>query len=162
MTIQSHSTTSSAVIPVPAAVGARSMYASRNTVSPAVWSRKVAQPNQSSVVVMTPGQPSHLQLGGAGWSVSEEREAVTDGRGLDETHRGLVTRLAEEALARTEHDREDDQPDLIDQVVLHQRAPELITGRNDDLSVQLALQFRDLVHDIAREDPRVVPVGIHE
>ena len=70
--------------------------------------------------------------------------------------------LAEEALARPEHDREDDQPQLVDQVVLDQRSPELMAGRDDDLSVQLLLEPRDLGHHVAREDRRVVPLGIHE
>jgi len=33
--------------------------------------------------------------------------------------------------------------------VLDQCAPELIAGRDDDFSVQLLLQLRDLLHDIA-------------
>jgi hypothetical protein len=51
--------------------------------------------------------------------VGEEGEAVTDGLGVDEAHGLLVAGLAEEALASPEHDREDDQPQLVDQVVLH-------------------------------------------
>ena len=50
--------------------------------------------------------------------VGEEDEAVTDGLGIDEAHGLLVAGLAEEALARPEHDWEDDQPQLVDQVVL--------------------------------------------
>ena len=50
--------------------------------------------------------------------VGEEGEAVTDGLGIDEAHGFLVAGLAEESLASPEHDREDDQPQLVDQVVL--------------------------------------------
>ena len=50
--------------------------------------------------------------------VGEEGEAVTDCLGIDEAHGFLVAGLAEEALASPEHDREDDQPQLVDQVVL--------------------------------------------
>ena len=64
--------------------------------------------------------------------------------GIDEAHGLLVAGLAEEALAGPEHDREDDQPQLVDQVVLDQRAPELVAGGDDDVSVQLLLQLRDL------------------
>src|SRR6478752_230961 len=52
ITIQSHSSTSSAVSPVPGAPGARSMYASRKIVSPAHRSRNVAHPYQSSVATL--------------------------------------------------------------------------------------------------------------
>jgi RNA polymerase sigma-70 factor (ECF subfamily) len=82
--------------------------------------------------------------------VGEEGEAVTDGPGVDEAHGLLVAVLAEEALASAEHNREDDQPQLVDQVVLDERAPELIAGGDDDFSVELLLQLRDLGHNIAR------------
>ena len=67
--------------------------------------------------------------------VGEEGEAVTDCLGIDEAHGFLVAGLAEEALASPEHDREDDQPQLVHEVVLDQRAPELIAGRDNDFSV---------------------------
>src|SRR4051794_3478868 len=94
--------------------------------------------------------------------VAEENEAVADGLGLDEAHGRLVAGLAEQALASPEHDREDDEPHLVDEVVLDEGAPELIAGRDDDLSVQLPLELRDLGHHVAPEGCRVVPVGIHE
>jgi hypothetical protein len=47
----------------------------------------------------------------------------------------LVARLAEEALAGAEHDREDLQPQLVDEVVLHQRVHEPEAGRDDDFPV---------------------------
>ena len=56
----------------------------------------------------------------------------------------LVAGLAEQALARAEHDREDDQPQLVDQVVLDQRAHERVAGVHDDLPVYLLLELRDL------------------
>src|SRR5947209_699006 len=86
--------------------------------------------------------------------VGEEDEPVTDGLGVDEAHGFLVAGLPEEAPAVPEHDREDDQPQLIDQVVLDQRAPELIAGVDDDLPVQLLLQPRDLVDHVASEPSR--------
>ena len=81
---------------------------------------------------------------------------------VDEAHGLLVAGLAEEALAGPEHDREDDQPQLVHQVVLDQRAPELIAGGDDDLSVELLLELRDLGHHVALDDRRVVPLGILE
>ena len=71
--------------------------------------------------------------------VSKEDEAVTDRLRADEVHGLLVAGLAKEALASPEHDREDDHPQLVDQVVLHQRAPELLTGWNDDVYFLLEL-----------------------
>jgi hypothetical protein len=50
--------------------------------------------------------------------VGEEDEAVTNGLGIDKAHGLLVAGLAEEALAGPEHDREDDQPQLVDQIML--------------------------------------------
>jgi len=46
--------------------------------------------------------------------------------------------------------------------VLDERAPELIAGRDDDLSVQLLLQLGDLLHYVALDDGRVVPLRIYE
>src|SRR5437868_12195287 len=94
--------------------------------------------------------------------VGEVHEAVTDGLVAGEAHGFRAAVLAEEALAGAEDDREYDQSQLVDQVVLDQRAPELIAGRDDDFSVQLLLQLRDRGHQIALEDRRVVPVGMFE
>jgi hypothetical protein len=73
--------------------------------------------------------------------VGEEGDAVTDGPGADEAHGFLVAGLAEEALAGPEHDRVDHQPELVDEVVLYQRAPEKEAGVDDDVPVQLLLQL---------------------
>ncbi len=67
--------------------------------------------------------------------VAEVREAVTDGSSVEETHGFLVAGLVEEALAGPKHDRVDQQPQLVDQVVLHQRAHELTAARDDDVPV---------------------------
>src|SRR5258708_22309645 len=103
---------------------------------------------------------SPLRVSGA--LVSEEDEPVTDGLGADEAHGLLVGGLAEQALAGPEHDRVNEQPQLIDQVVLHERAPELIAGVDDDVPVQLPLQLGDLAHDVAVEYRRVAPLGLVE
>jgi dihydrofolate reductase len=50
--------------------------------------------------------------------VDEMEQAVTDGLAVDETHGLLAAVLAEEALAGAEDDREYDQSQLVDQVVL--------------------------------------------
>jgi hypothetical protein len=63
-------------------------------------------------------KPSHL-LALPDNLVGEVREAVTDGPGFEEAHGHLVAGLAEETLASSEHDRVDQQPQLVDQVVVH-------------------------------------------
>jgi len=77
-------------------------------------------------------------------------------------HGFLVAGLAEQALADLEGDREDLQPQLVDQVVLDQRAYELKAAGDDDVPVYVLLQRRDLVKHVALEDCRVVPGGMFE
>ena len=93
---------------------------------PPAWRRAGIRAFRNVGVVRRPlDVPDHL--------VGEEGEAVTDGLGVDEAHWFLVAGLAEEALAGPEHDREDEQPQLVNQVVLDQRAPELIAGVDNDV-----------------------------
>jgi hypothetical protein len=61
-------------------------------------------------------------LGVSDGLVGEVGDAALDGLGVEEAHGLLVADLGEEALADPEHDREDLQPQLVDEVVLHQRA----------------------------------------
>jgi putative ABC transport system permease protein len=89
-------------------------------------------------------------------------EAVPDGPALDETGRLLAAGLAEEALAGPDHDGEDEQPQLVHEVVLEQRAPELIAGVDDDVPVQLLLQPGDLLDNVALQDRHVGPRGVVE
>jgi hypothetical protein len=88
-------------------------------------------------------------LGVSNGLVGEVGDAVTDVPGAEAAHGLLVAGLAEEALASPEHDRADLHPQLVDQVVLHQRAHELTAGVDDDFPVKLLLQLRDLVHHVA-------------
>src|SRR5436305_1406167 len=73
------------------------------------------------------------RLGVSDGLVGEVGEAVPDPLGVEEAHGFLVAGLAEEALPGAEHDRVDHQPQLVDEVVLHQRAHELEAGVDDDL-----------------------------
>jgi len=75
---------------------------------------------------------------------------------------GLLSLVAEQALAGPEGDREDLQPQLVDQVVLDQHACELKAAGDDDVPVYVLLQRRDLVQHVALEDCRVVPGGMGE
>src|SRR5712691_8037980 len=94
--------------------------------------------------------------------VCEVGDAALEGLGVEEAHGFLVAGLAEQALAGAESDREDLQPQLVDQVVLDQRVYELEAAGDDDVPVYLLLQRRDLVKHVALEDCRVVPGGMFE
>ena len=89
-------------------------------------------------------------------------EAVTGGPAAGEADRLLAARLAEQALAGPDHDGEDEQPQLVHEVVLEQRAPELVAGVDDDVAVHLLLQPGDLLDHIALQDRHVGPRGIVE
>src|SRR5437899_11355691 len=67
--------------------------------------------------------------------VSEKGDVAIDRLGGYEPHGFLVARLAEEALAGAEHHRVDLQAQLVDEIVLHQRAYELEAGPDDDFAV---------------------------
>src|ERR1700730_7309802 len=77
--------------------------------------------------------------------VGEEDEAVADGAGVDEAHGFHGARLAEQTLACPNYAREGHQPQLVDEVVLHQGGHEPSAGVDHDVTVDLLLQPRDLV-----------------
>src|SRR5262245_28561145 len=101
-------------------------------------------------------------LGGSDKLVGDVGEAVAEGPGVKEAQWLLVARLAEEALAFPEHDGEDDQPKLVDEVVFHQRVDELTAGGDDDFAVEFLLQLRDLADHVTVEHRRVGPFGLVE
>ena len=84
--------------------------------------------------LLPPGPPASL-LGVSDELVGEEGKAVTHSLGVDEAHGFSVTGLAEEALASSEHNRVDRQPQFVDEVVLYQRVRELDAAVDDDVSV---------------------------
>ena len=67
--------------------------------------------------------------------VGEEGDAVIERLGVDEAHGFLVAGRAKEPLAVPEHDRVDLQPQLVDEVVLYERAQELEAAGDDDVPV---------------------------
>src|ERR1035438_10372299 len=75
---------------------------------------------------------------------------VTEGRGFGRP------------LGLSFRDRASDpaSPQLVDEVVLHQRVHELEAGVDDDVPAYLLLQLRDLVRHVAVPDRRVVPVEV--
>src|SRR5690242_1880532 len=78
-----------------------------------------------------------MRSGGRRELVGQAGEAVADRRDADEVHWLLVIGLAEQALTGPEHDREDDQAQLVHQVVVDQRSRELVARVDDDFSVEL-------------------------
>src|SRR5579884_857262 len=99
-------------------------------------------------------------LSGSDDLVGEEDEAVTEDARVDEAHGFRVTGLAEEALARPEHDWIDGEPQFVDEVVLDQRMDELSTGVDDDVASQLLLELPDLGRRVSGKDRRVAPLGL--
>jgi len=65
-------------------------------------------------------------------------------------------------MAGPEHNRVDHQPQLVDEVVLYQRAHQATAGGDDDFPAQLLPQLRDLMYHIAGQDRGVVPGRIDE
>src|SRR4051794_30425464 len=76
-----------------------------------------------------------LLLAVAGALVDQDLHAVADRLRLGETERFLVARLAEEPLARPQHNREHHQPQLVHEIVLEQSLNERRTAVNDDVAV---------------------------
>jgi hypothetical protein len=74
-------------------------------------------------------------LGVSDGLVGEEGDAVVECLGVDEAHGFLIAGLAEKALAGPEHNRVDLQPQLVDEVMLYQRAQELEAAGDDDVPV---------------------------
>src|SRR5207249_4638054 len=79
-----------------------------------------------------------------------------------EPHGLLLAGLCEKALTSPEHDREYNQPQLVDQVVLQQRAYKPDAAGDDNPPGYPLLQLRDLLHRIALQHRRVVPLGVLE
>ena len=130
-------TGSSTSAPAPAMTAAGS-----SSRAPPATSSPPAPPSRASTSRPTSPKAGAVRpLGVPDGLVGEDGDAVTDGLGVDEAHGFLVAGLAEEALAGPEHDREDLQPQLVDEVVLDQRARELEAGGDDDFPVELLLQL---------------------
>lgn len=108
------------------------------------------------------GRSRHHRLANRSRVVTERTLAI-DGLGAHKAHQCLVPGPTEESLACPKHDREDLQPQLVNEVVLHQRVHELEAGQDDYLPLQFPLQPQDLLrHVAALQYRRVVPVGDFE
>src|SRR6201747_2721340 len=90
--------------------------------------------------------------------VGEDRDAGANRLRVGQLQRRLLGALAEQALAAAEDDREDHQPQLVDQAVREQAPHQLGAAGDQDHAVDLALDLGDLLGEVAGEHRRVVPL----
>ena len=81
---------------------------------------------------------------------------------LAQRHRRLLPVAVEERLAVPEHEREEHEMELIDEVGGQQRARQLRAAVNDDVSVDPPLERLHRGDEVAVEHGRVVPRRIDE
>src|SRR5215208_7214386 len=84
--------------------------------------------------------------------VDDDGDTVADDPRIDQHHRLLVARVAEETLSLAQDDREHHQPELVDEVVLDERTHQGGAAVDDDVDVDLVLQPRDLYRHMAIDD----------
>src|SRR6266536_6449778 len=70
--------------------------------------------------------------------------------------------VAEKPLARPQDDGVDDEPVLVNEIVLHQRRQQLAAAVDENVPTRLLLQFCDFLREVALDDVRVVPLGWFE
>src|SRR5580692_3458799 len=93
--------------------------------------------------------------------IGEDHDAIwTDGCGVEEAERGGRSAISEQALAGAEHDWEDHQPVLVDELVLGQSPHELSTTSDEDVSCDLLLEPRNLTSKLLADHGRVVPLRV--
>src|SRR4029079_5395394 len=90
--------------------------------------------------------------------VDEDRDAVADCLRAHQAKRLLVARGAEQALAGAEHDGEDHQPPLVDEVGLEQPLNELGAPVHDDVALVCLAQLRHLLREVTPEHGGVAPL----
>jgi hypothetical protein len=77
---------------------------------------------------------------------------------LDDLQGGPVGCVLEQPLPRTQYHREDHQPVLVDEVVLHQRLHELRAAGDEEVATRPLFQLRDRLGDVTLDHRGVVPV----
>src|SRR6266480_4954678 len=99
----------------------------------------------------------------AGPLVDLDLNAVrADGPHLGQVELEAVDPVREETFAATEDRREDHQPELVDEVVLEQRADERAASVDEDRAVGLLLELLQPADDVAGDNRRVLPLRILE
>src|SRR6266705_1842249 len=104
-------------------------------------------------------RPPHTDLG---WRrrVDDNDDAITYRLRIHEPQTLLVTRVAEEAFAGPEEDREHHQPQLVDEAVRQQCLHEPGAAMDNDVPCRRLPELRDLLHHVTIEDRRVVPLRL--
>src|SRR5918995_1897110 len=90
--------------------------------------------------------------------LADEDEGLARRLRVHEPQRGRVAGLAEEALAGPDDRGEDHQPVPVDEVVLHQRLPELDAAVDQDVPVHFLPQVGDSLGYVSADHRRVVPL----
>src|SRR6476646_10230534 len=104
-----------------------------------------------------------LQTGLFRLFVDLDLDAVrTDRSHLAERELEPVDPVREETLAAAEDRREHHQPELVDEVVLEQRADERAASVDEDGALGFLLELLQPADDVAGDDRRVLPLGILE
>src|SRR6185369_2597837 len=80
-----------------------------------------------------------------------------DAAGVDEPHPLHRARSTEQGPAGAEHDREELQAELVDEVVLEQGLRDPGAASQDDVPLELALEVRDGIEQRPAHDYRVIP-----
>ena len=89
--------------------------------------------------------------------VDEQDHAAGEGARVHQAQVVGVDLIAEEMLPAAEDDREQHQPILVDEVVLHQVCDELCASIAGDVPAGLALQVRDLLDQVSADEAGIGP-----
>src|SRR5207253_10403628 len=136
---------------------------SAQSASPTATSPAAASPTSSlRTTRRTPSASSRTPARPVLAPVSQNRHAVGERRSLGELQPLRLARVAEQALARSQQDREDHEPQLVHQVLLDQRLNEVGAAGDQDVALVLIPQLAYLVRDVTANDGRVVPLRFVE
>jgi hypothetical protein len=91
--------------------------------------------------------------------VDEDLDAVPYDRGRPQSHALLRRGASEEALPLPEDHRIDDEPELVQEIMLEESLHQRGAAVNDDGSAVPLAQAADFLHEVTAEDRRVAPLG---
>src|SRR5919204_4736260 len=93
----------------------------------------------------------------AGGPVGERQSARSRRLRVDERQLADLSVVAEQPLAAAEHDREDPERQLVDEVVIEQPLDELAAAEDRDVVARAVFQLADLLGQVAAQERRVPP-----
>ena len=94
--------------------------------------------------------------------VRQQHGTRREGARLEQAQVVGVDPVAEQVLATAQDHREEDDPELIDQVAREQEVDQVGAAVGDEVAARLRLEPRDLLAGVAAKDGRVRPVGLLE